>query len=181
MAAEVSGKVLAVHIRNNDDVKPGQPLFDVDPDQYEIALQRARSDYESVRRSVNASAAGVDAARASLETAQTNFQMSAKDASRQEHLYEKDPGAISVRRLEIAQSTREESRSKVARAEADLRKAEEAAGDPATATRSCRARARRSKRPNSTWRAPRCSHRRTGSSPTCASTSATSRRPARPS
>ena len=43
---------------------------------------------------------------------------------------EKDPGAISVRRLEIAQSTREESRSKVARAEADLRKAEEAAGDP---------------------------------------------------
>ena len=35
-----------------------------------------------------------------------------------------------MRRLEIAQSTREESRSKVARAEADLRKAEEAAGDP---------------------------------------------------
>ena len=64
VAAEVSGKVLAVHIRNNDDVKPGQPLFDVDPDQYEIALQRARSDYESVRRSVNASTAGVDAARA---------------------------------------------------------------------------------------------------------------------
>jgi multidrug resistance efflux pump len=129
VAAEVSGKVLAVHIRNNDEVKPGQPLFDVDPEQYEIALQRARSDYESVRRSVNASAAGVDAARASLETAQTNFRMSEKDASRQEHLYQKDPGAISVRRLEIAQATREESRSKVARAEADLRKAEEAAGD----------------------------------------------------
>jgi multidrug resistance efflux pump len=35
-----------------------------------------------------------------------------------------------VRRLEIAQSTREEARSKVSRAEADLRKAEEAAGDP---------------------------------------------------
>jgi multidrug resistance efflux pump len=130
VAAEVSGKVTAVHIRNDDVVEPGQPLFDIDPEQYEIALQRARSDYESVRRSVNASAAGVEAARASLQTARTSFQMAAKDASRQERLHQEDPGAISVRRLEIAQSTREEARSKVSRAEADLRKAEEAAGDP---------------------------------------------------
>ena len=129
VAAEVSGKVTAVHIRNDDIVEPGQPLFDIDPEQYEIALQRARSDYESVRRSVNAATAGVEAARASLQTAQTSFVMAEKDASRQERLHEEDPGAISVRRLEIAQSTREEARSKVARAEADLRKAEEAAGD----------------------------------------------------
>ena len=129
VAAEVSGKVTAVHIDNDDFVEPGQPLFDVDTEQYEIALQRARADYESVRRSVNASTAGVESARASLQTARTNFEMADKDATRQERLHQDDPGAISVRRLEIAQSTREESRSKVARAEADLRKAEEAAGD----------------------------------------------------
>ncbi len=129
VAAEVSGRVLAVHVRNDQAVQVGQPLFDVDPEQYRIALQRAQSDYESVRRSVNASTAGVDAARASLAAARENYEMSRKDASRQERLYEEDPGAISVRRLEIAQSTREEARSKVTRAEADLRKAEEAAGD----------------------------------------------------
>jgi multidrug resistance efflux pump len=82
-----------------------------------------------VRSSVNASAAGVDAARASLAAARENYSMAAKDASRQERLHQEDPGAISVRRLEIAQSTRDEARSKVTRAEADLRKAEEAAGD----------------------------------------------------
>src|SRR6187397_2560838 len=60
VAAEVSGKVAAVHIRNDDIVEPGQPLFEIDPEQYEIALQRARSDYESVRRSVNAATAGVE-------------------------------------------------------------------------------------------------------------------------
>ena len=129
VAAEVSGKVLAVHVRHDQPVQAGQPLFDVDPEQYQIALQRARSDYESVRRSVNASAAGVDSARAALAAARENFAMAARDASRQERLYQEDPGAISVRRLEIAQSTRDEARSKVARAEADLRKAEEAAGD----------------------------------------------------
>jgi multidrug resistance efflux pump len=129
VVAEVAGRVLAVHVRNDQEVQAGQPLFDVDAEQYEIAAQRARSDYESVRRSVNASVAGVEAARASLDAARENHAMAAKDASRQERLYEEDSGAISVRRLEIAQSTREEARSKVARAEADLRKAMEAAGD----------------------------------------------------
>ncbi len=129
VAAEVSGKVLAVHIHNDDSVEPAQPLFEIDPEQYEIALQRAQSDHESVRRSVNAAAAGVEAARASLQTSQTSFRMAEKDADRQERLHQEDPGAISVRRLEIAQSTREEARSKVARAKADLDKAVEAAGD----------------------------------------------------
>lgn len=129
VAAEVSGKVEKVHVKNNDEVQPGQPLFDIDPSQYEIALQRSRADYEAVRRSVNASVAAVESARAALQAAEANRQMAEKDASRQERLYEEDPGAISVRRLEIAQSTRDEAVGKAKRAEAELRKAQEAAGD----------------------------------------------------
>jgi multidrug resistance efflux pump len=125
----VAGKVVAVHVRDNDEVRPGQPLFDIDPDPYRIALKRARADHESIRRSVQGSAAGADAARASLAVAEASRDMAERDASRQERLYEEDPGAISVRRLEIAQATREEARSKARRAEADLRKAQEAAGD----------------------------------------------------
>ena len=129
VAAEVAGKFSQVHINNNDEVQPGQPLFDIDARPYEIALQAARSDYESVRSSVKASGAGVDAARAALQVAKANRDMAERDAHRQERLFEEDPGAISVRRLEIAQATREEARSNVLRAEAELRKAQEAAGD----------------------------------------------------
>ena len=43
VAAEVAGKVLVVHIRNNDEVQPGQPLFDIDPQPYRIALASARA------------------------------------------------------------------------------------------------------------------------------------------
>ena len=129
VAAEVAGKVVAVHIRNNDEVQSGQPLFDIDPKPYEIALKRARADYESMRGSVRGSAAGVEAARASLAAAEANRDMAERDASRLEKLYQEDPGAISVRRLEIAQATREEARSKTWRAKADLRKAQEVAGD----------------------------------------------------
>lgn len=128
VAAEVAGKVLAVHVRDNEEVQPGQPLLDIDPEPFRIALRRAQADFESVRRSVQGSVAGVDAARAALGVAQANREMAERDASRQERLHDEDPGAISVRRLEIAQSTREQARSQVKRAEADLRKAQEAAG-----------------------------------------------------
>jgi multidrug resistance efflux pump len=129
VAAEVAGKVLAVHVRNNDEVQPGQPLFDIDAEQYRIALQRSRSDFESVRSSVNASVATVAAARASLQAAQANQIKAEKDAARHEALYAEDSGAISVRRLEVAQATGVEARSRAKAAEADLQKAVEAAGE----------------------------------------------------
>ena len=128
VAAEVAGKVIAVHVRDNDDVERGLALFDIDPSQYRIALQRSRSDYESVRRSVNASAAAVESARASLLAAEANRVKADQDAVRHERLYAEDPGAISVRRLEIAQATRIEARSREKAAEAELRRAQEAAG-----------------------------------------------------
>lgn len=130
VACEVAGKFAKVHIRNNEEVQPGQPLFEIDPKPYEIALQRAHADYASVRSSVAASTAGVESALAALAAAEAGRDMAERDAERQEKLYKDDPGAISVRRLEIAQSSRDEARAKARRAEADLRKAREVAGDP---------------------------------------------------
>jgi multidrug resistance efflux pump len=128
VAAEGAGKVLRVHVDNNDELEAGQVLFEVDPSQYRIALQRSRSDYETVRSTVNAAAAAVEAARASLLAAQANRDKAEKDASRQERLYEEDPGTISVRRLEGAQATRVQARAQEKAAEADLRRAQETAG-----------------------------------------------------
>jgi multidrug resistance efflux pump len=129
VAAEVSGTVLKVHVKNNDEVKQGQVLLGIDPSQYQIALQKSRSDYESVRRSVNASVAAVEAAKASLQAAKANHVKAEQDARRQEQLYAEDPGAISVRRVESAQATRVEARSHEKAAEADLRRAQETAGE----------------------------------------------------
>ena len=129
VAAEVAGKVLRVHVKNNDDVPRGQPLFDIDPSQYQIALDRSRADYESVRRTVAAAVAAVEAARASLQAAEANRIKAEKDAMRQERLHREDPGAISMRRLEIAQASRVEALSREKAAEADLRRAQESAGE----------------------------------------------------
>jgi multidrug resistance efflux pump len=129
VAAEVSGTVLKVHVKNNDEVQPGQPLFDIDPTQYRIALERSRSDYEAVRLSVNASTASVHAARASLQAAQANRVFAQQDAKRLEQIHAQDPGALSVRRVESAQTNRLTAQSQEKRAEADLVRAQETAGE----------------------------------------------------
>ena len=129
VAAEVAGRVLKVHVRNNDSVQQGQPLFEIDPTQYRIALQRSRSDYESVRRSVNASVASVDAAQAALRAAVANHVYARQDATRLEQIIAEDPGAISIRRVQSAQATRVKAQSQEQAAKADLIRAQEAAGE----------------------------------------------------
>src|SRR4051812_33185433 len=103
VAAEVSGNVLKVYVKNNDNVQPGQRLFDIDQTQYQIALQRSRSDYESVQRSVNASRLAVEAAKAALQAAEADRVNAEQDARRLEQIFAEDPGAISIRRVQSAQ------------------------------------------------------------------------------
>lgn len=128
VSAEVSGQIQKVYVRDNQNVEVGDPLFELDPEPYDIALARARSDYETVLSSVKAGSETVAAAEAGLQAAKAAYDNAAKDADRQERLYRQDPGAISVRRLEVAQATRETARSQVAAAAADVRRATEAAG-----------------------------------------------------
>ena len=129
VAAEVSGRVLKVHVRNNDEVQDGQPLLDIDPSPYRIALQRSRSDYESVRRSVSGSASAVEAARAALQAAKASYVYAQQDALRLEQIFAEDPGALSIRRVQDAHANRIKARSQEKAAEADLRRAQEAAGE----------------------------------------------------
>jgi multidrug resistance efflux pump len=129
VAAEVAGAVLKVYVKNNDEVQAGQRLFDIDPAPYRIALQRSRSDYESVQRSVNASQLAVEAARAGLQAAAADRINTEQDAQRLEQIFAEDPGAISLRRVQSAQAARIKARSQEKAAGAELRRAREAAGE----------------------------------------------------
>ena len=132
VGAEVSGTVKKVWVKNNDDVKKGQPLFEVDPETYQIALDRAKADYESARRGLGASTAAVDSAKASLRAAEAARLEAEQDAHRQETLYAEDPGAISVRRLEMAKAAREQARAKAVAAQAEVVRAQENMGGDET-------------------------------------------------
>jgi len=131
VAPQVSGNVIEVLVENNQKVEVGQVLFKIDPTQYEIALVKARSDYENATRQVDAGDAGVDAARANLRSALANLEKAEKDTARLERLYREDPGTISTRRLEVSRATLDSSRAGVAAAEAGVSQAIEAMGGDA--------------------------------------------------
>jgi len=129
VAAEVAGQVLKVHVKNNDEVQAGQALFDIDPEPYRITLQRSRSDYETVRRSFNASGSTVEAAQAGVQSAKAQLVYAQQDAKRLEQIYAEDPGAISLRRVQNSQAALISALSKMKSSEADLQKARESAGE----------------------------------------------------
>ena len=129
VASEVAGTVVKVYVKNNDEVQRGQPLFDIDPTNYRIALQRSRSDYETVRRSVNASGLTVEAAKAAVQAANAQLVYAQQDAKRMEQIYAEDPGAVSLRRVQNSQATRVAAISQLKAAEADLQRAIENAGE----------------------------------------------------
>ncbi|CAB3808639.1 p-hydroxybenzoic acid efflux pump subunit AaeA [Paraburkholderia caffeinitolerans] len=128
VAAEVAGRITRVAVHNNQEVKAGDVLFEIDGDQYRVAVDRARADYETTRRQVGASTAGIDSALASLRAALANEVKARQDRDRLERLYREDEGTVSLRRIEVARATHEQAQSQVEAARAEVERAREQQG-----------------------------------------------------
>jgi multidrug resistance efflux pump len=128
VAPKVGGLVTQVWIRNNQEVAAGEPLFEIDPSQYRIALDKAQSDLENARRQVGAGSAAVESARANLLAAQANELKARQDLTRLERLHRDDPGTISVRRLEVSRASLDNAKAGVTAAEAEIQRAIEQMG-----------------------------------------------------
>ncbi|MGB5468500.1 MAG: HlyD family secretion protein [Sedimenticolaceae bacterium] len=128
VAPKVAGLVTQVWVENNQEVEAGQPLFEIDPSQYRIALDKARSDLANARSQVDAGSAAVDSARANLRAALANETKAEKDFVRLERLHRTDPGTISVRRLEVSRASLDQARAQVSGAEAEIQRAIEQKG-----------------------------------------------------
>jgi len=128
VAPEVAGRVIQTHVRNNQEVQAGDLLFELDPQPYRIAVDRARAELESTRRQIGASTAGIASMQASLSAAQANELKVRQDNERLEGLYRADPGTVSVRLLEVSRASRVQATSQVAAARAEVQRAREQEG-----------------------------------------------------
>jgi len=123
IAPEVSGTVTEVAVSSNQAVAAGDLLFKVDRARYALAVETAEANLQSARQATGASTANVDTARAQMESARANLVRSEQDTMRLRRIKEEDPGAISERRLESAESTLAMSRAQLAAAESTVEKA----------------------------------------------------------
>lgn len=128
VAPQVAGVVSEVFVRNSQEVEAGQPLFQIERPQYEIAVQKSRSDLESAHRQVDAGTASVEAARAGLLSAKANAVKAEQDFNRLTRLRATDSGTISIRRIEQSQASLDSARARVTQAESSVQAAIEQMG-----------------------------------------------------
>src|ERR1041385_9143592 len=64
VAAQVSGRVTAVPVTQNQVVAEGQPLLQIDPQPFQIALDQANANLENVRNQIQAQQAALAGAEA---------------------------------------------------------------------------------------------------------------------
>jgi len=81
IAPEVGGRIVEIHVRDEQEVEKGDLLVLIDPSSYEIALARAkatlgvtRMDVSSLEKSASAAGAAVDRADAQLRTAEDHLR-----------------------------------------------------------------------------------------------------------
>jgi multidrug resistance efflux pump len=129
IAAQVSGNVTEVLVSNNQLVDADQALLQIDPAQYQLAVETAEANLQTARQATGASTASVDAAEAGVASARANLLRAEQDAVRLRRIKEEDPGAISDRRIETAEATFSAAQGQLGSAIANLEKARQDMGE----------------------------------------------------
>ena len=91
IAPDVSGLVTRVPVLDNQDVKKGDVLFEIDPTRFRIALQQAEANLEAAKASARAAGANIDAVLASAAARKAEYDMRSEQARRREQLAEVVP------------------------------------------------------------------------------------------
>lgn len=129
VAADISGTVTEVAVKNNQVVQAGDVLFRLDEERYRFAVTSAEASLQSARQATGASAASVDAAEAGVRSAEAAYVRAEQDAVRLRRIKEQDSGAISDRRIEQAEASLAVSRQQLAAARANREQARQNLGD----------------------------------------------------
>ena len=84
IAPQVSGHIVELRVRDNQEVREGDLLFVVDPRPYEIAVERGRANVALTRKEVEGLRNGVSTADAGVARAAAQLNASAEDVARRE-------------------------------------------------------------------------------------------------
>jgi membrane fusion protein (multidrug efflux system) len=131
ISAQVNARVLAVHVQDNQLVKQGDVLVDLDPTDYQVAIDQAKGSLAAMQGKLTEAEAQVPAAqaeldedKAALDAAQINFDNADRDLKRFESL---DDRAVSKQQLDTSTSVQksdwaavEQARAKIASAQSQI-------------------------------------------------------------
>ena len=126
IAPEITGRVIEVGVVDNSGVKPGQMLFRIDPQQYQLAVNEAEAKLAQVGQSIGASTASVDSVQARLVEARAIRDNVQEQANRAMELVKR--GVYAKAKYDEAKAAVDQGNASVVAAEADLKRAQEELG-----------------------------------------------------
>jgi membrane fusion protein (multidrug efflux system) len=135
VSAQISGRVVRVLVDDNQDVKAGEELLELDPADYQARLDQAqaagaqaRAQLAEARAQQVVYRAQVDEAEASLGTAEANATNAGNDLGRYRRLKGVNAGAVSDQQLDnaVAASTSTAAQLNAARKAVEAAQAQEA-------------------------------------------------------
>lgn len=121
VASQVSGRVIAVHVTENQHVRKGDALVDIDPEPFAIALERAQADLAQARQNARQDNAEVAVARAQVAQTESDLANARNTYTRDKELVEQH--FLSQQALDDAQTRMQALQASLEQARAKLNKA----------------------------------------------------------
>lgn len=82
IAAQVTGPIIKLYVKNFDRVTKGQPLLDIDPKLYQVAVERAQSQLEVTKQNIEALKKQIASSRALVEEKTNDLKLSEQTYNR---------------------------------------------------------------------------------------------------
>jgi multidrug efflux system membrane fusion protein len=128
IAPRVRGQIIRLNIQDNQEVKEGDVLFEIDPEDFQLALEKAKADLATLDQQIEVARAQdeelkfqVNAAAAALTAAQSEFNQSSNTLRRMEPLLPK--GFATAENVDKARTAMDIAASSVAAGEQRLSQA----------------------------------------------------------
>ncbi|HXF79441.1 MAG TPA: HlyD family secretion protein [Usitatibacter sp.] len=126
IAAQITGPVIRVYVKDQQHVKAGDALFDIDPGNYDLAVARARAQLELARQGVSSQGAAVSTAEAQLAQRRAEAANARGTYNRNEQLMKS--GFLSPQAIETFRSQMQSADAAVKAAEATVEQAKSTLG-----------------------------------------------------
>ena len=118
ISPDVAGRVIAVEVKDNDQVKKGQVLFRFDPITYQLTVDRDKAELAAARLQVNALKATYRQKLADEQGAEDTLAYQQREYDRQKRLV--GSGVASQAQFDQAQNGLEVARQRVASTQHDI-------------------------------------------------------------
>ena len=134
MATEVSGRILTLHVFNNQRVNAGDPLVDIDPEPFAMRVRQARAQVAALKaqisltgRQVTSQKYGADAATTQISHAREQLTLAQDTLQRQEPLLAK--GYVTNQQIDEARTSERNAAIALTTATQQANQARHAVGD----------------------------------------------------